>query len=249
MTMRSSIGSAGRRQVHVGKDARVQIDEALLRIPDDLVHGTLVRPIADQEASAVAVLVIAGSGGGDRFSTATARALAREGFPALGLGYFKVPGTPDELKAIPLEYVADAAATLRARCSQSTATVLLGASRGSEAAFALACRRPDVADAVVGVVPANEAFVQGWTLDGHDITGPIPIEDFEKPVLLVSAAEDEIWPSSTMARDVAERRRAAGQPVVHHDEPAATHAISVHGPEHPGPWAVLLSFLRRLPQH
>jgi dienelactone hydrolase len=223
----------------------VDTDEALLRLGDgDPVHGTLVQPT--QAGHPTAVLVIAGSGGGDQFSTATARALAAEGFPALGVGYFKVPGTPDQLRDIRLEYLADAASTLRARCPAATRTVLLGASRGSEAAFLLACHRPDIADAVVGVVPANEAFAHGWTLDGHDLTGPIPLERYDRPVLLLSAAEDEIWPSSTMAADLAQRRDAAGQPVLHHDEPGATHAISAIGPDHPGPWSVLLSFLRRL---
>jgi hypothetical protein len=48
-----------------------------------------------------------------------------------------------------------------------------------------------------------------------------------------------------MAADLAERRRAAGTPVVHHDEPGATHAMSALGPDHEGPWAALLSFLRQ----
>jgi hypothetical protein len=49
-----------------------------------------------------------------------------------------------------------------------------------------------------------------------------------------------------MAADLAERRRTAGLPVVLHDEPGATHAMSVLGPEHPRPWAALLDFLRQL---
>ena len=213
--------------------------EEQLRIPNDPVHGTLVH--ADGPSpSPTAVLVVAGSGGGDRFSTAIARSLAAAGFAALGLGYFKVPGRPDKLEDIELGYFVTAAAELRAR-TNATRIVGLGSSRGSEAVFLTA----EHFDALVGVVPANEAYA-GWDGSGISVPafGPIELERYDGPVLLLSAADDEIWPSPTMAADLAERRRRAGRPVVHHDEPGATHALSVIGPDHPGAWKVLLDFLR-----
>jgi dienelactone hydrolase len=211
------------------------VERVELRLPDDPVHGTFVRDAAS--GGDVAVVVIAGSGGGDAISVALAHALAREGIPSLGLGYFKVPGRPDDLADIDLEYLIGAVDVVRSRLSPDDAVVLLGSSRGSEAAQLLAIHRPGLVQGVVALVPADAAFGSwppggtAWTLDGAPVApGELPVERIDVPMLLVSAGSDEIWPSSAMAGAIAERRGAHGQPTIHLDYPDATHALSFVAP-------------------
>jgi dienelactone hydrolase len=216
-----------------------------LRVPADAVHGTFFRP-ADTGRATTAI-VIGGTGGGDAVSSGMARAFAKAGFAALGLGYFKVPGRPDDLRDIELEYFVDAVNCVRTRFDAGAVT-LVGSSRGSEAALLVASHFPDVVDAVVGIVPANVAFGSwppggaGWTLDGQPVpaaTSPtlpppeecvIPVERIADPMLLVSAGKDEIWPSTSMASAVAERRRSLGRPCLHVDLASASHAVSFIAP-------------------
>lgn len=207
-----------------------------LRLPSDPVHANVVRPPSGSERGA-AVVVISGSGGGDAMSTGMARALADARFPALGLGYFKVPGRPDDLRDIAVEYVVDAVAALRARCS-TAAVVLLGASRGSEAAMLVASHHPDLVQGVIGLVPADKAFGSwppggaGWTIGGRPVTpeSDLEIERFGGPVLLVSAGQDEVWPSAAMAQVLEARLAGAARPCRHLTYPEATHALSYLAP-------------------
>lgn len=211
------------------------LDEERLRLPAEPVHGTFVRPRASR---GVAVVVISGSGGGDALSTGMARALAVAGFPALGLGYFKVPGRPDELRDVPLEYFEDAVGVVRARCGDGVPVVLLGSSRGSEAALLVASRSPGLVDGLIGLVPANAAFGSwppggaAWTADGEAVPSndEIPVERIEGAVLLVSAGRDEVWPSSSMASALVARLERHGRPCVHLTYPEATHALSYIAP-------------------
>ena len=216
-----------------------------LRLPADDVHGTYFAP---REPRRCGVVVIAGSGGGDVASTGMARALAEAGFPSLGLGYFKVPGGPDELRDIPLEYFARAVEALRARLTAGSPVVALGSSRGSEAALLLASHFAGAVDGVVAVVPADAAFGSwppggaAWTLAGEPLppaTAPgtdhpadvaIPIERFGGPTLLVSAGADEVWPSAAMASALEARLAQAARPGVHLTYPEATHALSFVAP-------------------
>ena len=210
----------------------------------DAVHGTIHEALDPKIA--VRVVVVSGSGGGDAVSSAFARSLARAGVAvALGVGYFKVPGRPEELRDVPLEYFAGAVDAVRAAGGAAAArpVVLLGTSRGSEAALLTAVHFPGAVDAVVGLVPADVAFGSpgggaAWTLAGRALPcttsyGPdrlgdaaIPIERFGGPVLLVSAGADEIWPSSTMAASLAARSPRCA----HLDYPDATHALSFLAP-------------------
>ena len=55
-------------------------------------------------ARSTAVMVLGGSEGGLRYSTANARDLAQAGFPAFATAYFGMEGLPPYLEEIPLEY-------------------------------------------------------------------------------------------------------------------------------------------------
>jgi dienelactone hydrolase len=233
--------------------------ETELRLPGDPVHGTLVRGASRH--SDVGVVVISGSGGGDLISTAFARALAAEGFPSLGVGYFKVPGRADELRDVELEYFLGAIGAMRS-AGTTHDVVVIGSSRGSEAALLLAAHAPGLVQGVVGLVPADAAFGSfppggaAWTLDGVPVPlGPIAVERIDAPLMVVAAGRDEIWPSSSMARSIVVRRHDHGAECTHLDYPDATHALSFLVPNDTGSspddaarraaWPHLLDFLRR----
>ena len=160
-----------------------------------------------RERDEIGVVAIAGSDGGDQVANALARALAAEGFPSLGVGYFKVPGRANDLRNVELEYFVGAIDAMRSSGETSRSVVLVGSSCGSEAALLLAAHFPGLVQGVVGLVPADAAFgsfppgSSAWILDGAPVAlGAIPVEQIDAPVMVVSAGRDDIWPSSQMAR-------------------------------------------------
>lgn len=187
-----------------------------LYVPREL-HG--VRP---------GLLVIGGSGGGIPWQRGQAAAMA--GIPSLAIAYFKAPGLPDSLRAIPLEYFGGALRWLSGHPAVDPhRVVVLGVSRGSEAAMLAGVHFSELVAAVVAIVPGNVVLGSwppggpAWTLNGEALPfvsrfGPdclvpeafIPIERIKGPVALVGAGRDQVWPSLAMARALAERRKAGG---------------------------------------
>jgi dienelactone hydrolase len=103
------------------------------------------------------IVVVGGSGGG--FADGSAALYASHGYAALSLAYFGVPGLPDELLNIPLEYFESALAWLRTQPVFDTERLAIsGTSRGGELALLLASRYPAF-QAVVAYVPSG--FVWG----------------------------------------------------------------------------------------
>jgi dienelactone hydrolase len=107
--------------------------------------------------------------------------------------------------------------------------VVLGMSRGSEAAMLTAIHTPVRVDAVLAAVPGNVVAgglppgAPAWLLDGQplpsvDHAGPdceradalIPAELIPGPVLLIAAGADRVWPSAPMARALSRRLREHG---------------------------------------
>ena len=141
-----------------------------LRRPDAPVHGTLFLP---PDASA-AVLLIGGSGGSE--PSYVGSALAAEGIAALSVAYFGRPGLPGQLRGIELEYFFSALALLGSVSGAGVPLVVLGMSRGSEAAMLTTIHsglRVSGVSGVVATVPGN--VVAGswppggpaWLLDGR----------------------------------------------------------------------------------
>jgi len=94
-----------------------------------------------------AVIVLSGSGGG--VFPATAALLASRGYAALALGYFRMPGLPQGLVNIPLEYFESAIGWLREAVQPRDDFVgVLGWSRGGELALLLGASIPDVSAVV-----------------------------------------------------------------------------------------------------
>lgn len=184
---------------------------------------------------APAVVVIGGSEGGE--DTFTAGALAMAGYPALALAYFKEPGLPQCLCAIPLEYFARAVRWLRAQpVARGRPVILLGGSRGAEGALLIASYEPDLFDAVIASSPSylsNPAFggSQGpaWTFGGKPLPPGtlIPVSRIRVPLLLGDGGQDAVWDSAVSATAIMQELRIAGDPAPHINLyfPQAGHAF------------------------
>lgn len=150
-------------------------------------EGLLAAPAG---GSGVGVLVLAGSSG--RVDRERARLLARQGALALAIRWFGGPEQPPGICEIPLETFTAAVDLLRQAGARRV--VVLGVSKGAEAALLTACRDPRV-DAVVALSPtsltwcnvgpgrdgASYPYRSSWTWQGR----PLPFVPL-----------DETWTSS-----------------------------------------------------
>ena len=188
-----------------------------------VTHGLGVRRLAPPEATFLAelhsadraearhaVAVIGGSGGGLALASEQAAAFAESGIDALGIAYFKEPGLPETLAEIPLEYFAAALDWFHGAV-KAERLVVMGISRGSEAALLLGVHFPQLVGAVAAMVPGNVVLCSwppgkpAWTLGGEPLPyvgyfGPacadpqavIPVERIRGPLLLLSAGADVV---------------------------------------------------------
>jgi dienelactone hydrolase len=191
-----------------------------------------------------AVLAIGGSGGGlDAIDVAAL--LASHGHPALALGYFGLPGLPSELRRIPLEYFARGLRWLARQPSVDPKHMtMLGVSRGAEAALLSGIDFPKLVHAVIALVPEPEVGLAldnrapAWTYRGRPL-GPQPIaaERVRGPILMASAGEDAMAPSSFATRRLEARLTAHRFGFFHErlDYPGAGHDIAVLIPYLPEP--------------
>ncbi|HZY69539.1 MAG TPA: acyl-CoA thioester hydrolase/BAAT C-terminal domain-containing protein [Thermoplasmata archaeon] len=228
-----------------------RFEKTILPPAETAVHGTLFLPTS--EAPKSAAVVIGGSGGSE--PTYLAEALAEAGIASLSLAFFGRPGLPSQLKDIPLEYFRDAARVLAGSIpSAKVPVVMVGISRGSEAALLSAAYFDEIIRGAVVSVPSNIALCSwppggpAWLLQGRPIPyanrfGPhtqdpnalIPVERIHGPILLVSAGADEVWPSAAMARAIATRLQSHAHTGGHEvlEYPEATHALGCLVPSLP----------------
>ena len=194
--------------------------------------GLVGRYAAISGAAGPAVLELGGSEGGTPFG-GTAELLASRGFPTLALAYFREPGLPQELAKVPLEYFESALRWLGRQPGVDPARiVVLGTSRGGEAALLVGSAFPALVAGVVSYVgssvvnPSPNLPTAAWTLGGkpmptivrdefgntrpRDPAAEIAVERIDGPVLLVSGVSDELWPSAAYAIAIVDRRKAAG---------------------------------------
>ncbi|MBA3246147.1 MAG: prolyl oligopeptidase family serine peptidase, partial [Actinobacteria bacterium] len=183
-------------------------------------------------AAGPAVLRLGGSEGGTPFG-GSAELLASRGFPTLALAYFREPGLPQELADVPLEYFESALRWLgRQPGVDPERIVVLGVSRGGEAALLVGSRFPKHVAGVVSYVGSSvvnrspNGRHPAWTLGGKPLptvasdefgnTRPrnpaaeIAVERIDGPVLLVSGVSDELWPSAAYAAAIVDRRKTSG---------------------------------------
>lgn len=185
------------------------------------IHGTLYAPVGT--APDVVALLIGGSGGNE--PPYLAELLAGDRIAALSVAYFGKDGLRSALGEIELGYFRTALDLLRFELDRrDLAVMVMGQSRGSEAAMRTAVHFAELVDAVMVTVPSNVVLsgypIRGpaWLLDvvplpyaedfGPDCDDPcviIPVELVRGPITFVSAEHDEIWPSASMARAMSER--------------------------------------------
>lgn len=193
-----------------------------LTLAADKVSGELFLP-APGTPRHPAVLLFGGSEGGNSEVLAAAL-LASHGYPALAVGYFGLPGLPDTLENIPVEYFATAGRVLAAQSGVDPRHVLaLGYSRGSEAALLLADRYPGLIHGAVVYSPSADvnggfpaAATTAWTKGGKAIPrGPIPLDHVSGPVLAVAGEDDQLWSSPYGARQIIKELDADHHPYPH----------------------------------
>lgn len=172
----------------------------------------------------------------------------------MALAYFGLPGLPEHLEDVRLEYFADAIRWFAYRNElDASSMVALGVSRGSEAAQLVAAHFPELVHHVVAVVPSN--IVMGawppptkgaaWVLGGDPIPyadrfGPdterpesvIPVERIVGRMLVIGAGGDTVWPSPAMASAIAERRGGRRRDDTMIVLPDAGHRIALTRPAH-----------------
>ncbi|PKT71319.1 palmitoyl-CoA hydrolase [Streptomyces populi] len=210
-----------------------------LTVAHDKLRGELFLPPSHGPRRAP-VLLLGGSEGG-LSSPLTAALLASRGHPALALCYFDCQGRPKNLAAISLEYLATAARLVRDQPqADAQRLVVIGGSRGSEAAQLMAQYYPDLVRDAVVYMPSrntNGAYYRGcfscgrgqaaWTRNGkvlHLI--PIPLDHVRGTVLAIAGGDDPVWGSLSSAESIAQERNATGHKHEALLYPKAGHAVA-----------------------
>lgn len=204
----------------------------LLSEPLNLPHldATLYLP-SDASEPIATILLLGGSGGGANQERAAL--LVRHGYAVVDIAYFGTPDTPSYfLETFPLERIFSIIDTIESDHRLAANKVaIMGRSYGAQLALILASHEPRFA-AVIAEGPSNmisgtpSSYPNGealsaWSVNGkplpfHNGEGApaedtlIPVERFGGPVLLISGADDKIWPATEMAEALVQRRTTAG---------------------------------------
>ncbi|HRF51007.1 MAG TPA: acyl-CoA thioester hydrolase/BAAT C-terminal domain-containing protein [Anaerolineales bacterium] len=183
------------------------------------------------------VIVLHGSDGGIEGSGPIGARLARAGYVAYVLCYFKCEGTPSSLTGIEIERVSDAVDYLQQRADvRPNEVAAIGISRGAEYALVAGALDPDIhavvsimgSSVVVGSVAVNEADYRkpAWVIGGKRVPFVvIPVENINGPVLLLHAENDETWPV-TRSYELAARLESFQHPYALTVFPSRGHSLS-----------------------
>lgn len=195
------------------------VTEQTLTLAHDKVIGKLYLPADNSSAHPRPALLLVGGSEGGESQDAVAAIAASEGYPALSVAYFHVPGLPSALANVPLEYFEQAGRDLAGEPGVDPKHILLdGGSRGSEAALQAAQYFPDLFHGAIVVSPSaqtNVSFPGGdttaWTLHGKPLPSntPIPVDHVSGPVLAFAGDDDSLWPSATWADRISAELDAA----------------------------------------
>ena len=239
-----SLTESGRTLAHARIARRIFAASMSLQSQSVASHGFVGRFATPSRGRKPAVLCLGGSNGGTPCGL-IAPLLASHGYPTLALAYFRAPGLPRELKRIPLEYFARALRWLQRQPGvDPSKLVILGASRGGEAALLLGATYPRLIHAVAAYVPSAVVFGSfpnggspAWTLRGkavpyiqrdlNDARAIIRVERISGPLFLVSGVQDLVWPSSLYAGEIVSRLKAHNRTsVTSLVYPRAGHAVA-----------------------
>jgi dienelactone hydrolase len=236
-TLHSKTGSASAQlqQIVLPENIRlIQLKGALhgvLFLPPDTAPfpDSQQNPSTETPRKRPALLVVGGSEGGTPLRRAAW--FASHGYVTLALAYFAVPGLPQQLRDIPLEYFGEGLTWLAQRPEVDPQRIgVVGTSRGGELALQLGSMYAQL-HAVVAFVPANvrvQACCDGsgggaWTWHGQelayamgsfsgmasDMRAQIHVEDSHGPIMLISGQSDGVWPSSQMTGAAESRLKSA----------------------------------------
>ncbi|CAM4181792.1 acyl-CoA thioester hydrolase/BAAT C-terminal domain-containing protein [Bordetella muralis] len=153
LTIRLSARNAQGQTAHAELIQRFVVDNVTRReISESGLVGTLFTPGA--KGPHPVIIVMSGSGGG--IPKQRAALYAAHGYTAFALGYFKVPGLPDSIGNMPLEYFQHALAWVHQHLQpQNGFVAITGQSRGGELSLLLASRFPDQINATIAYVPSS----------------------------------------------------------------------------------------------
>jgi dienelactone hydrolase len=232
------------------------LKSSLYYLPRNTGCRLWLSPLKSQRPTAV--LVIGGSGGYNPYLVG--KALAGRGYPSLVDAYYGGPDQAQQFKLIPLEDFEKALVWLEQQ-TNARKLVVLGVSRGSEAAMLLGTYYPSLVNGVIAIVPSSVA--NGCNCAGNDATptwmfggkpvptdpvfhlpdqtplpqanekGTIDVEKIAGPVFLLCATDDEIWPSCPYTTLIADRLKAASVPPVVIKASGADHYVSTLVPYSP----------------
>lgn len=189
--------------------------------------ANLYLPAAPQAVPVV--IAFGGSEGGLSTGDSSGEMLAPHCIAVLGLAYFKEAGLSPTLDQIPLEYFIDAIDYVAKTKGIDPARIgMVSGSRGSEAALLVASMDARIKSVVVAT-PSEVAWLgmttakSAWIFHGSDVPAlalngrkfdsaldsvedwgklRIPVERINGPVFLISAENDQVWPSTRMSEDI-----------------------------------------------
>jgi dienelactone hydrolase len=186
----------------------------------DGVAGDLYLPKKGAPAAAP-VLVLGGSEGGDWAVRSDAALLASHGHPALALCYFGCAGRPEHLQDIAVEYLAKGARVLAGQDgAQTDKLVVIGYSRGGEAAQLLGQYHPELVEDVVCFSGSNvivggypHPWRYAWTRNGkHVPEKEIPLDQVRGKILDTVGADDRVFSAQYLAQGI---KTAGGRLIVY----------------------------------
>ena len=194
VTIRLSVELDGVERAAAHVERQFLTDQTIREeVRDDGLVASFFHP---REGVNPGVIVLGGSGGG--LAEDLPALLASQGYAVLSLGYFLMPGLPQELVEIPLEYFARAIAWLkRSPAVHGDLLAVSGASRGGELALLLGAKFSDL-KAVVAYVPSGVV----WPGIGGSGESPKTAWSWHgQPVdCMVTAAPDPaLWSKSPVA--------------------------------------------------
>lgn len=173
--------TSGSQQLEAVVQREVLSQATVIEWRDDLVANLFLPHRPRRHAGAA--LVLGGSGGGFAWSNQVASMLAASGLASLAMAYFDwhgAHGLPTSITELPLERFGAALDRLAHDSPvEDGPLVVVGFSKGAEAALALAARRGDIAK-IVAVSPsaytwaaataqASESPRSSWTWDGRPL--------------------------------------------------------------------------------
>ena len=194
VTIRLSVELDGVERAAAHVERQFLTDQTIREeVRDDGLVASFFHP---REGVNPGVIVLGGSGGG--LAEDLPALLASQGYAVLSLGYFLMPGLPQELVEIPLEYFARAIAWLkRSPAVHGDLLAVSGASRGGELALLLGAKFSDL-KAVVAYVPSGvvwpgiggsgESPKSAWSWHGQ------PVD-----CMVTAAPDPALWSKSPVA--------------------------------------------------